>query len=233
MPDHVDRIVHTPPDHANKIILIAITPQHRRISNMSDFLDGNDEIDKHGQKLPHWQQGDSMQFVTFRLGDSMPTAKLSIWKQERDIWQQHHPKPWDEKTTHEYHRRFTNQLEKWLDQGIGSCLFKAPDNRDILEKILMHDQQNQAEQLAWVIMPNHVHLLFKPSAPLPQIMKTWKGISARKIGQGSIWQPNYRDTMIRDTSHMENAIRYIRQNPIHLPPRQYTLWQSPRAVAIM
>ena len=199
---------------------------------MCDFLDGNEDIQTHGHKLPHWQQGEVMQFVTFRLGDAMPAGKLAIWKQERDIWLKHHPEPWDDNTQKKYHRRFTDQLEKWLDQGAGCCLFRDPMNREILEKIFMHDQSSQAEQQAWVIMPNHVHLLFSPKIPLPEIIQKWKGISARKIDQGSIWQRNYRDTLIRDYSHFANAVRYIRKNPKNLQPGTFTLWESERARAV-
>ncbi|MBK1855067.1 transposase [Verrucomicrobiaceae bacterium 5K15] len=85
---------------------------------------------------------------------------------------------------------------------------------------------------SWVIMPNHVHLLFTPLKPLPQIMKTWKGVSARKIGKGSIWQPNYRDTLIRNSEHFVNAVRYIRRNPRGLREGTFTLWESERAKSV-
>lgn len=211
----MDRIVHAPYD-----------------AFMCDFLDGNEEIATHGHKLPHWQQGEVMQFVAFRLGDAMPAGKLAIWKEQRDIWMKHHPEPWDDNARKRYHRRFTDQLEIWLDQGAGSCLFRDPLNREILSAIFMHDQTNQAEQHAWVIMPNHVHLLFSPKIPLPKIIQKWKGISARKIGKGSIWQRNYRDTLIRDASHFFNAVRYIRKNPKNLPPGTFALWESDRARAV-
>jgi hypothetical protein len=51
-----------------------------------DFLNESGEILKHGSKLPHWQQGEVMQFVTFRLGDAMPASKLRQWKEELAIW---------------------------------------------------------------------------------------------------------------------------------------------------
>ncbi len=93
----------------------------------------------------------------------------------------------------------------------------------------MYDEPDRVEHYAWVIMPNHVHLLFKPLVPLPQLMKSWKGVSARKIGRGSIWQRNYRDTLIRDGSHFANAVRYIRHNPRNLSKGTFTLWESERA----
>lgn len=47
----------------------------------SDFLNPDERIQKHGDKLPHWQQAEVMQFVTFRLGDALPKAKVDHWKE--------------------------------------------------------------------------------------------------------------------------------------------------------
>ena len=87
------------------------------------------------------------------------------------------------------------------------------------------------EHHAWVIMPNHVHLLFVPHVPLENLIQAWKSNSARRIGRGRIWQRNYRDTLIRDGDHFANAVRYIRNNPTKakLPVGTFTFWQSPRA----
>jgi REP element-mobilizing transposase RayT len=96
----------------------------------------------------------------------------------------------------------------------------------------MHDQGTKANQHIWVIMPNHVHLLFTPLAPIEKLMQSWRGISARRIELGSIWQKNYRDTLIRDASHFANAVRYIRRNPAKLEEGTFTLWQSERAKSV-
>lgn len=199
---------------------------------MSEFLQPDKGIEKHGSQLPHWQQEEVMHFVTFRLADSLPQTKLRKWKEERDIWLTLHPKPWTPTKEKEYHQRFTTAFENWLDEGEGSCVLKYPANRLHLEQTLMHDQGKSAHHHAWVIMPNHVHLLFTPIAPLDQLMKSWKGISSRRIGVGSIWQKNFRDTMIRDANQFIKAVRYIRRNPVNLPPGTHTLWQSERALAI-
>lgn len=61
---------------------------------MSDFLDPSEEIKKHGSKLPHWQQDGVMQFVTFRLGDSLPQTQLAEWMESRKIFLEQNPKPW-------------------------------------------------------------------------------------------------------------------------------------------
>ena len=179
-----------------------------------------------------WQQGEVIQFVTFRLADSMPRAKLRQWKDELAIWRSQHPKPWPPEIQQEYHLKFTWRLESWLDEGYGSCIFNNTPQRQVLEQTLMQDQGTRADHHAWVIMPNHVHLLFTPFAPLEKLMQSWKGISARRMGLGGIWQKNYRDTLIRDASHFANAVRYIRRNPTKLREGTFTLWQSERAKAI-
>jgi len=197
----------------------------------AEFFDPSQDIRKHGDKLPHWQQGEVMQFVTFRLGDAIPREKLQLWLEQRKIWLNHHPKPWTPATEADYRKEFIWKLERWLDQGAGSCLLREPAARDILAEVLMKFQSVRVEHHAWVIMPNHVHLLFTPQAPLEKLIQAWKATSSRRLGKGSIWQRNYRDTLIRDFDHFANAVRYIRRNPVKakLPEGAFTLWQSPRA----
>ena len=120
----------------------------------------------------------------------------------------------------------------WLDEGAGACLLNDPAYRKIVEDVLMFSHGERVEHHAWVIMPNHLHLIFKPLIPLEKLMKAWKGTIARRIGQGSIWQKNYRDTLIRDAEHFANAVRYIRRNPAKLREGTFTLWEGPRAAAV-
>ncbi len=200
----------------------------------SDFLNPDNHIQKHGDKLPHWQQEEVMQFVTFRLGDALPKAKVDHWREQRRLWISTYPKPWSVETEGEYHRRFTWKIESWLDQGCGSCLLKDSAAREILSNSLMRFQGERVEHQAWIIMPNHVHLLFKPLVPLEKLIQAWKSVSAAGIAKGPIWQRNYRDTLIRDVDHFINAVRYIRRNPIKakLQEDSFALWQSERAARI-
>ncbi len=196
------------------------------------YLDPSREIRKHGQELPHWQQGDAIQFVTFRLADSLPTAKLRLWREQRNNWLAVHPKPWTAAEDRDYQKRFIAHLEELLDQGAGSCLLKELGNRISLEEALMAHQGRKVEHHAWVIMPNHVHLIFTPLQPMEKLIQVWKGVSARKMGHGRIWQKNYRDTMIRDGEHFANAVRYVRRNPAKLRPGTFALWEGEKARAV-
>ncbi len=195
----------------------------------SSFLNPYQKIDQHGKRLPHWQQGDALQFVTFRQKDALPQSKLNTWKHEKSAWMVKHPKPWTPEQAEEYASIFTERIEAWLDAGMGSCLFRKPSNRQKLERVLMQADPAHAQLHAWVIMPNHVHVLFRSKRPLPELIKAWKRASAKSLGFGSIWQRNYRDTIIRDQGHYVRVVRYIRRNPKELAPDMFTLWESERA----
>jgi len=198
----------------------------------NEYLNPWSEVKMHGSDLPHWQQGEALQFVTFRLKDSLPQVKLNELQQRRDAWIRHHPEPWGAATQAAYHKEFTNQFEQWLDLGHGSCRLKEANNRKIIEAVLHHDHGTRAEFISWVIMPNHVHLLFQPLYPLEDLLRNWKSISAKQIGSGSIWQRNYRDTILRNDRHFEAVVRYIRNNPAKLAPDSFTLWESERAKSV-
>ncbi|RYD39696.1 MAG: hypothetical protein EOP85_15515 [Verrucomicrobiaceae bacterium] len=167
-----------------------------------------------------------MQFVTFRLADSLPAKKLRIWRDERDEWTAMNPKPWSAEQEKEYQRRFVWHLEGLLDEGAGSCILKDAANRSIIEESLMKFQGVKVDHHAWVIMPNHLHLVFTPLMPLEKLIQIWKGYTSRKLGGGAIWQKNYRDTLIRDREHFGNVVRYIRRNPARLQPGTYSLWEG-------
>ncbi len=53
---------------------------------MRMFLSWEKEIQRHGDRLPHWQQELGTQFVTFRLGDAMPLSRLRQWQEDLRIW---------------------------------------------------------------------------------------------------------------------------------------------------
>jgi len=200
-----------------------------------EFFNSGCEVEMHGTDLPHWQQGEALQFVTFRLKDSLPQAKLREWNNRREAWIRHHPEPRDAATQASYRREFTSQFEHWLDLGYGKCLLQGGAQRQILESVLHHDHGTRAEFISWVIMPNHVHLLFRPMYPIKELLRNWKsisGISAKQIGSGSLWQRNYRDTILRNSRRFEAVVHYIRSNPAKLATGAFSLWESERAKSV-
>ena len=185
------------------------------------FADPNGEIDKHWKNLPHWQQDGATFFVTYRLADSLPDSLLRAWRSERTLWLALHLKPWSEDTEAEYHKRFSSEIDRWLDAGHGGCVLRAAEVAGIVAEVLRCFDGARYCFHAWVVMPNHVHLLFSLNAGrrLEDEIKLWKGVSARRINRllsrsGMLWMPDYFDRLIRDERHFWNCARYIRRNPL-------------------
>jgi putative transposase len=74
--------------------------------------------------------------------------------------------------------------------------------------------------LAYVVMPNHLHLLIAPkNRKVPSIMMSIKGYTSRKINiianrSGKIWQDGYIDFPMDNRRAAIEKINYIEQNPV-------------------
>ncbi len=198
------------------------------------------EVLQSRNKLPHWEQSGATYFITFRLADSVPASLRDRWMRERAQWLEQHPKPWTTATETEYHRRFSTQMDKWLDAGHGTCLLRGDGCRAEVERVLQHFDGERYFHHAWVIMPNHVHVLTSlgTESKLRDVVKSWKGVSARRIHEAghaireaTLWQEDYFDRMVRDGEHFARCVRYIRSNPAKagLDGNQYTHMESPLA----
>ncbi len=198
---------------------------------MSQFFDDRQKISKTRHNLTHWQQDQTWIFVTWRLADSIPKSILLDWKRKEETFLKLHPKPWDNETAATYHRRFTMALETHLDQAHGSCLLT--DHHQIVADAFHHFDGIRYDLDTFVVMPNHVHLLFHPfkDHTLPNIIQSLKSFTARKINKslnqsGTLWQPDYWDRLIRSQKHFDWTRKYIQQNPIKLKPSTYALYQK-------
>ena len=73
---------------------------------------------------------------------------------------------------------------------------------------------------AFVVMPNHVHLLITPKVPLPKLTKSLKGITAKRanamLGQTGtpFWQEESYDHEVRNEREFERIRFYIENNPV-------------------
>ena len=192
-------------------------------------------------RLPHWQQEGGVYFVTFRLGDSLPAHLLRKWEAERTAWVSRHPKPWSPEVEAEYHERFSSCIERWLDDSHGECLMREPAMAQLVGDALAFFEGERGHQIAWVVMPNHVHALFTPRPPwtLEKLLQSWKSFTAHEMNkrlrrEGSRWQEDYFDRLIRDMKHFGNVVRYIRRNPTkaRLREGEYLLWESELAKSV-
>jgi len=200
------------------------------------------EIERTHNHLPHWQQEGASYFVTWRLADSLPKELLERHYLEREKWLLAHPQPWDEAIEAEYHRRFSARVDAWLDEGHGSCMLREPAHAKIVAEALRHFDGIRIAMISFVVMPNHVHVLFtlNPAWKLEEMIHAWKRHSANEINRlrgetGPLWMKDYFDRLLRDSAHLNNCVRYIRNNPTkaRLRAGEYALYEYPIAQSIL
>ena len=186
---------------------------------------GQDEAIKirQGKYLPHWTREGGIYAITFRLADSLPAEILHQWRGERDaIIGVSRDLNRDLTATeilrlHELHEK---HIEASLDKGVGECWLKRDDIAAVVRDALLHFDGDRYHLLAWVIMPNHVHVVFRPlgGQEVSQILHSWKSFSAGKANQlldrqGEFWQSEYYDHLIRDEDDLNHAVNYVMSNP--------------------
>jgi REP element-mobilizing transposase RayT len=183
-------------------------------------FDEHADLDQSRRNLPHWEQHGATYFVTFRLADSVPASLRAEWREELDRWLAHHPKPWDSPTAFEYHERFVQSREDWLDRGHGSCLLRDPAAAQTVADALRHFDGDRYVLDAFVVMPNHVHALVQPAPAhsLSDLLHSWKSFTARKLGElrgegGTVWQDESFDRIVRNWEELQEYRSYIRRNP--------------------
>src|SRR5208282_1182221 len=179
-----------------------------------------------GTGLPHWRQDGATYFITWRTADSLPEARVKAWLAERAAWLKAHPEPWDDQTEKEFHERFSNRWEQWLDECHGECVLARPELREVVEETLKHDEGTQYLLRDFIVMPNHVHVLVTPLAghSLSEIVQAWKSVSAHRINKllrrtGEFWQKESFDHIVRNEVQFERLLAYIRRNPESLPEK--------------
>ncbi len=154
--------------------------------------------------LPHCDKPGLVQMLTYRLGDSFPPELNHEWEPLTRIQDE---------------RERRRKLEAYLDRGLGECHLTRPEVASLVEENLLRFDGERYRLLAWVIMPNHVHLLVEQWESLGSLMKSWKSYTAAAANRmlrrrGAFWQADYWDRFVRDVEHFSKAWKYIEDNPI-------------------
>ena len=174
------------------------------------------------KQLPHFDSPGVQQFVTYRLADAMPVSRRTEWKAFLEI---------------EDDLEKRRKIEAYLDSGRGECHLRDPRIAMMVQENLCHHDGQKYQLLAWVIMPNHAHVLIEVwEVPLGEIVQSWKSYTSKQANKilrrtGAFWGEDYFDTYIRDEKHCQVVVKYIEGNPVraHLArvPEEWP-WSSAR-----
>ena len=172
------------------------------------------------RQLPHVYEAGQPLFITWRLQGSLPVDRF-------------------------FHRNLTSgeefaAMDKLLDKAsTGPKHLSNPEVANIVMQSLYFGETLDHYKLhAFAVMSNHVHVLITPLIPLPKLMQSLKGFSARRANlllglTGAFWQKESYDHLVRNDTEFIRIKRYIENNPVRAglasTPEAF-LWSSAGAV---
>ena len=157
--------------------------------------------------LPHWVPEDSIVFVTWRLAGS-PARTDS-----RERSKAAKPRTFGDRL---------DEIDEKLDRLPGERWLQDPRVAKLMADALRYGESGKSayELIAWVIMPNHVHVLFRPMIRLDKIVRWLKVATAsranrilRRIGN-EFWDREYFDHWVRSDEELTDIMEYIERNPV-------------------
>ncbi len=180
-------------------------------------------------KIPHINANNHLQFITYRLSDSLPHNIVEKIKQDISLFDE------DKKTTERI-----KLVEKYSDKGYGASFLIHPNIADLIITNLKFHNLIKYELISWVIMPNHIHILIKQmNDNIGDIVKSWKSYTSKIILKQSnilfekkglyqpnvkvlndilnsrnIWYKGYWDRYLRNEDEYWRCVEYIHNNPV-------------------
>ena len=154
------------------------------------------------RRLPHIYAIGQPLFVTFRLYGSLPAGrefpKESLTSGEAFV-----------------------AMDRLLDTArYGPVHLKRPEVAGLVRDSIQHCGQADCDLHSWVIMPNHVHLLFTPHTNVSSLLRRLKGYSARQVNQllartgQPFWENESYDRLVRNGEEFRRIENYILTNPV-------------------
>jgi 5-methyltetrahydrofolate--homocysteine methyltransferase len=201
---------------------------HRSPRMAPSFLNPEKSIARSDKgHLPHWHQDGATYAITFRLADSLPQSVLTEYQQEKQEILLKHKQAEDAgdaalsaQLKNELEGLYNERMETALHAGYGECWMKRPEIADIVKNTLFRFDGDHYDLGPWCVMPNHVHFLVKPREgfSLSKILQGIKSASAKEINillgrEGSHWQKESYDHIVRDADDYWNQRSYILGNP--------------------
>jgi len=149
----------------------------------------------------HYAIGEPL-FVTFRLHGSLPTGRVF---------------PGGRLSS----GKVFACLDRLLDeQRVGPAYLRIPAIAEVTAYAIGEGTAHDYLLHAWVVMPNHVHLLITPQVEAPALLRRLKGASARESNKllgltgRPFWQDESYDRLVRNANEFQRIESYILQNPV-------------------
>jgi putative transposase len=172
------------------------------------------------RKFPHIQPADGTFFITFRLYGSIPNKILKQYREERAIIMKKNLE-----LLSDFDFNFEETVFSKYDHLIdnlksGQRYLSDPRIADILSNAIHFNDHKTYELICYTIMSTHVHIiLYEIKKPLFRILQSLKRYTARESNkilkkEGTFWEKESYDNLIRDRDDLAVKINYVLQNPV-------------------
>ena len=154
------------------------------------------------KRLPHFDVPGLIQHITFHLADSLPRSAIARMQEELNTMPE---------AQQDVARR--QRIQELLDSGLGSCVLGQPACAQIVQDSLLFGQGDRYHLFAWVVMPNHVHVLIEqiPGWPMWKVVQSWKRHTSRQIHRLGVssctrHDPDYKSAIPEKNTDYKSAI---------------------------
>jgi putative transposase len=158
------------------------------------------------RNLPHWHPEGKPLFLTWRLHGSLPVTALRALRES------------PESVSGKKFVRFDRELDY---AHFGPVWQKDPRVAPIVTNAITDAARKDLCTVhAYVVMPNHVHMLVEAKANVKEITRAIKGSSARACNQilnrigAPFWQEESYDHWVRTPESFGKIYSYIAFNPV-------------------
>jgi REP-associated tyrosine transposase len=184
------------------------------------------------RNLPHYHPQGNPLFITFRLAGSLPLQVLAQLQTQRKL-DLAAVKDTGREARDEIEEKYFERYDDYLDRHkTGPHWLQGENIAEIVIKETHIMDGSRYLLMAYCIMPNHVHLLIKSlikesashrgrsaKYPVAETLRLLKGRTARNCNlelkrNGSFWQHESYDHVVRDEKELERIILYILNNPV-------------------
>ncbi len=182
------------------------------------------------RQLPHFQPPGAILFVTFRLYNSLPSVVIERLVQDVEALERALIATDPSQSPGDALEARKKLFAQWDATHGGSRWLERDEIAQIVADAMHYLDDKKYELIAYCIMPNHVHVVFKPLIKeqdeqgehyylLQEIMQSLKGFTAWKINRilsqkGPFWQEESYDHVVRDEYELKRVVEYVLMNPV-------------------
>jgi len=192
------------------------------------------------RNLPHFQPPGYAFFITFRLQGTLPkdvADKLKAIKEERlKLLAGYDSSEMRREKYSKIKKEHFKLYDQYLDSAsAGFVWLKDERIADVVISSIHFRDDKEYRLIAYTIMPNHVHLVIYPIEErivdsltpesketfylLAKVLQNLKKYTARECNKllnrnGSFWQHESYDHVLRDTKALKRIVNYVLNNPV-------------------